>query len=89
MAGPENPVAVPRLEDVMSEVVTTLAIVAHAYLEPHAEGVAPDLDAAGIAIDTAGAAFERIGPRLSMEQHAALSELLTDIRLTFVRKRGS
>jgi hypothetical protein len=89
MSAPESAIAVPSVEDVVSEMVTTLAIVAHAYMEPHEEGAPPDLDAAHIAIDTAGAAFERIGPRLTMEQHAALSGLLTDIRLTYVRKRGS
>lgn len=73
----------------VGEFVATLALVAHAYMEPKAEGAEPDLDSAGIAIDAAGAAFERIALRLKSEQHAALSGLLTDIRMTYVRKRGT
>jgi hypothetical protein len=88
MSAQDSTVTVPAVEDVVSELVATLALVAHAYLEPTEEGKEPDLASAGIAIDTAGDAFERIAPRLKTEQHAALSGLLTDIRMTYVRKRG-
>jgi hypothetical protein len=88
MSSAESALAAPPVDDVVSELVATLALVAHAYLEPQGEGAEPDLDAASVAIDVAGAAFERIGPRLKSEQHAALSGLLTDIRMTYVRKRG-
>lgn len=79
----------PPVEDVVGEFVATLALAAHAYMEPKEEGGEPDLDSAGIAIDTAGTAFDRISSRLKSEQHAALSGLLTDIRMTYVRKRGT
>jgi len=89
MSAQEGAVAIPPVEDVVSELVATLALCAHAYLEPTEEGKEPDLASASIAIDTAAEAFARISSRLKTEQHAALSSLLTDIRMTFVRKRGA
>ena len=89
MSTQDSAVAVPPVEDVVGEYVATLALAAHAYLEPAGEGAQPDLDSATIAIDAAGAAFERIASRLKSERHAALSGLLTDIRMTYVRKRGA
>jgi len=83
-----NETTTPPVEDVLSEVVIGLAFAAHAYLEPAAEGAAPDLGSAEIAIDAAGAAFDRIAARLDEERRAMLSGVLADIRLTFVRKRG-
>jgi hypothetical protein len=77
----------PPVEEVLSEVVVTLALMAHSYLEPQGEAE-PDLGAAEIAIDTAGAAFERVAPRLSQDQRTALTSVLTEARMTFVRKRG-
>jgi hypothetical protein len=84
----DTTIAVPPVEDVLSEVVVTLAVAARAYLEPPYEGAEADLGSAGIAIETAGAAFERISPRLRPEQRTALSGMLTDVRMAFVRKRG-
>jgi hypothetical protein len=84
----QETIAVPPVEDVLSEVVVTLAFAAAAYLEPPEQGTQPDLVAAGIAIDAAGSAFERISPRLRPEQRTALSGILADVRMTFVRKRG-
>ncbi len=67
-------------------------MVAHAYLEPPAAddgpGASVDLAAADIAIDVAGRAFERIAPRLGSEERSALARLLTELRLTYVKKRG-
>ena len=80
--------AVPPIEVVTSEVVATLAFAAHGYLSGASEGEPPDLNAAEIAIDLAGSAYERIAPRLSPDERSALAALLTDLRLTFVRKRG-
>ncbi len=82
----------PPVEVVLGEMVTSLAMLAHAYLEPVAEGseTPPDADlaSADIAIDIAGKAFERIQPRLGPDERSAMARLLTDLRLTFVRKRG-
>jgi hypothetical protein len=88
MSDAQSAVSVPPVEDVVGEVVATLAMLAHAYLEPQGEGSGPDLESASIAIDTASAAYERIAPRLKTERHTALSAVLTDIRMAYVRKRG-
>ena len=79
--------AAPPLEIVLSEVVATLAFAAHSYLAPEGEGT-PDFFAAEAAIDIAAAAFERISARLSPAERSAMTALLTDLRMTFVRKRG-
>lgn len=83
-----NETTTPPVEDVLSEVVVGLAFVAHAYLEPAAEGAQPDLDAAEVAIDAAGAVFDRAASRLDDERRATLSGVLADVRMSFVRKRG-
>ena len=52
-------------------------------------GVAPsDLEAAGLACDIAGLAFERISPRLRPDERTGLAGLLTQIRMSIVKKRG-
>ena len=79
---------VPPLEDVLGEFVVTLVLTASAYLEP-SDGTPADIASAEIALDLAGGAFDRIRPRLRPEQHAALSGLLTEARIAFVRKRGT
>lgn len=84
----ETTIAVPPVEDVLSEVVVMLAFAAQAYLEPQQEGAEPDLESGGIAIEAAASAFERISPRLRPEQRTALSGMLADVRMAFVRKRG-
>jgi hypothetical protein len=92
MANPANAPEMPPVEVILSEVVASLTIAAHAYLEPPAEpateGAGSDLDAADIAIDVAGKAFERIQPRLQPEERAALARSLTSLRLAYVKKRG-
>ncbi|MFY9781777.1 MAG: hypothetical protein WAJ85_14860 [Candidatus Baltobacteraceae bacterium] len=80
--------SVPPVEVVLGDTIASLALAAHAYLAPPDESVAPDLAGAEILIDLAGAAFDRISPRLQPEERSALARLLTDLRLTFVQKRG-
>jgi hypothetical protein len=89
MTGETRAPSVPHVEVVLGEFVATLASLAYAYLEPPADAATEaDLAAAEIAIDTAGHAFGRIEPRLSSEERSALARLLTDVRLSYVRKRG-
>ena len=87
---PESQTAtrMPPVEDVLGEVVATLTLAAHSYLEP-AEGEEVDVQAAEIAVDAAGATFERVRARLRPEQHTLLSGLLTNVRMSIVRKRGA
>lgn len=87
----QPPLKPPPVDALLTEIVATLAIAAHGYLagEPGAEEPKPDLVAAEMAIDVAGAAFERVRDRLGPQERAAVAGMLTDIRLAFVRKRGS
>ena len=72
----------------MGEVVATLALAAHAYLTDE-EGRTPDHASAEIAIDVASAAFERVKERLRPDERLAITQMLTETRMTFVRKRGT
>ena len=76
----------PAIDALVGEMIATLALAANAYLEPR-DGPS-DLDAAALACDIAGAAFERISPRLRPEERTGLAGLLTQIRLSIVKKRG-
>ncbi len=89
MSSQTETLAVPPVEAVVSEVFATLALAAHTYLEPVEDGKAPDLAGAEIAIDLAGRAFERAEGRLSTEERAAMAGMLTNLRMAYVRKRGS
>ena len=82
---PEAPVA-PAIDALLGELIATLALAANAYLEPK-EGQ-PDIEAAVMACDVAGVAYERIAPRLKPEERTAFGSLLTHIRMTIVTKRG-
>lgn len=79
---------IPPVEPLLTEVITTLALAAHAYLTEE-EGQQADQSSAELAIDVATAAFERVKERLRPEQRLAITQMLTETRLTFVRKRGS
>lgn len=78
---------IPPVEPLLGEVIATLALAAHAYLTEE-EGGAPDRASAEIAIDVATAAFERVKERLGADQRLAITQMLTETRMTFVRKRG-
>jgi len=93
MAAQPHATSVPPVEVVLSEFVATLATLAHAYLEPpkgegEGEAAEPDLAAAEIAIDIAGRAYDRIEPRLGPADRSAVARVLTELRLSYVKKRG-
>lgn len=79
---------IPPVEPLLSEVIATLALAAHAYLTEE-EGRKADHESAEVAIDVASAAFERVKERLQPEQRLAITQMLTETRLTFVRTRGT
>jgi hypothetical protein len=79
---------IPPVEPLLTEVIATLALAAHAYLTEE-EGRSPDRASAEIAIDVATSAFERVRERLRPEQRLAITQMLTETRMTFVRKRGT
>lgn len=79
---------IPPVEPLLSEVIATLALAAHAYLTEE-EGRNADYPSAEIAIDVATSAFERVKERLGADQRLAITQMLTETRMTFVRKRGT
>jgi hypothetical protein len=79
---------IPPVEPLLSEVIATLALAAHAYLSEE-DGNQPDRGSAEIAIDVATAAFERVKERLPADQRLAITQMLTETRMTFVRMRGT
>lgn len=79
---------IPPLEPLLTEVIATLALAAHAYLADD-NGKEPDFRAADAAIDVATVAFERVKERLRPDERLAITQMLTETRLTFVRKRGT
>ena len=79
---------IPPVETLLAEVIATLTLAAHAYLEETKDGQ-PDLASAEVAIDVATASFERTKERLRPEQRLQISQMLTKIRMTFVQKRGT
>jgi hypothetical protein len=79
---------IPPVEPLLTEVIVTLSLAAHAYLTSEQER-SVDLPAAEIAIDVAGAAFDRVKERLTPEQRLAITQMLTETRMTFVRRRGA
>ena len=70
--------AIPPIEVVSSEVITSLAFAAHAYMEPIGENAVADLEAADIAIDLAGKIYDRMQSRLQPEERSAFGRLLTE-----------
>ncbi|HLX25549.1 MAG TPA: hypothetical protein VKR05_01045 [Candidatus Cybelea sp.] len=68
--------------------IATLALAAHAYLTEE-DGRKADYQSAEVAIDVATSAFERVKERLSADQRLAITQMLTETRMTFVRKRGT
>jgi hypothetical protein len=89
MSAPTPPTTVPPIQAVLSDVIAQLVIIAYAYLTPQAEVVEADLASAEIAIDVAAQTFDRIQAKLSSEERAALARMLTELRMTFVRKQSA
>ncbi|MGH7738402.1 MAG: hypothetical protein ACREMP_11135 [Candidatus Tyrphobacter sp.] len=67
----------------MNEVIASLAVAAHAYMADEK----CDLSAAGVAIDVASLAFDRIKESLAASERLAITQLLTETRLDYVRRR--
>ena len=80
-------VEMPPVAELLADVVARLALAAHVYLD-EGEGKAPDLSSAEAVIDVASSAFERVKERLRPQERLAMTQLLTETRMTFVRKRG-
>jgi len=83
----QAPSQMPSIEELITDDIARLALAAHVFLSDE-EGKQSDLSSAEIAIDVAGSAFERVKERLKPEERLAITQLLTETRMTFVRKRG-
>ncbi|HET7813639.1 MAG TPA: DUF1844 domain-containing protein [Candidatus Baltobacteraceae bacterium] len=82
---PELDAKVPPVELLATDAIARFCLAAHAYMD---EDVRPDIPAAETAIDIASAMFERMKERLRPEERLAITQLLTETRMTFVKKRG-
>src|ERR1019366_10298431 len=71
MSTAPDALAAPPIDALVGEMIATLALAANAYLEP--KDGPPDLDAAALACDVAGLAFERISPRLRGDERMGLA----------------
>ena len=78
---------IPPIEVLLTDVIARLALAAHVYLSDE-EGSKSDLGSAEVAIDAAAATFDRVKERLRPQERLTITQLLTETRLTFVKKRG-
>lgn len=78
---------IPPVEVLVADAVARFALAAHAYMAAEQERE-PDLASAEAAIDVASAAFERIKERLRPQDRLTMTQLLTETRMAFVKKRG-
>lgn len=78
---------IPPVEVLVADSIARLTLAAHGYLADE-QGKQADLPAAEVAIDVATSAYERVKERLRPEDRLAITQLLTETRMTFVRKRG-
>ena len=84
---PEAIEQMPAIEVLLTDEIARLSLAAHVYLSDE-EGKQPDLQSAETAIDVAAATFDRVKERLKPEERLAITQLLTETRMTFVKKRG-
>lgn len=78
---------IPPIEVLVVDTVARLTLAAHAYLSDE-QGNQAGVPAAEIAIDVASSAYERVKERLRPQDRLAITQLLTETRMTFVKKRG-
>jgi hypothetical protein len=76
-------VETPPIEQLGVEFVASLCMAGLAYLAKD------DVDSAELACDVVGVAFDRLSSRLKPEERTGLGELVTELRLSIVSKRGT
>ena len=87
MSTQSPPTDLPAVESLVTELIGNLALLSHAYLSDES-GRTPDLESAQVAIDVASVSFERVKERLRPQERLAITQMLTETRMTFVKKRG-
>ncbi len=78
---------IPPIEILLTDIVARMALAAHMYLGSD-ESASSDLASAEMAIDVAAATFERVKERLQPQERLTITQLLTETRMAFVKKRG-
>ena len=86
MSTAPDALAAPPIDALVGEMIATLALAANAYLEP--KDGPPTSTPRPWRATSPGLAFERIAPRLRADERTGLAALLTQIRLSIVKKRG-
>ena len=72
----------PPIDQVAAEMIVTLCLAGLAYLAKD------DVDSAATACDLVGPIFERISSTLRAPDRTSLGGLVTELRMSIVRKRG-
>jgi hypothetical protein len=73
----------PPIEQIGAEIVASLCMAGLAYVAKD------DVESASLACDVVGLVFDRLSTRLEAEERTVLSELVTELRISIVRKRGA
>ena len=76
-------VKTPPIDQIGAEFVASLCMAGLAYLAQD------DVDSAEVSCDIVGLAFDRLSTRLKAEDRTGLGELITELRMSIVRKRGT
>jgi len=73
----------PPIEEIGAEIVASLCMAGLAYVAKD------DVESALLACDMVGIVFDRLSSRLKAEERTGLGELVTELRMSIVRKRGA
>jgi len=76
-------VQTPPIEELGAEFVASLCMAGFAYIGKD------DVESAALACDIVGLAFDRLSSRLKAEERTGLGELVTELRMQIVKKRGA
>ena len=76
-------VQTPPIEQIGTEVVASLCMAGLAYVSND------DVESAALTCDIVGLVFDRLSSRLGPEERTGLGELVTELRMQIVKKRGT
>ena len=73
----------PPIEQLGADFVASLCMAGLAYLAKD------DVESATLTCDIVGLAFDRLSTRLKAEERTGLAELVSELRMSIVKKRGT
>jgi hypothetical protein len=73
----------PPIEQIGADIVASLCMAGLTYVAKD------DVESASLACDVVGLVFDRLSSRLEAEERTGLSELVMELRMSIVRKRGA